>query len=413
MKRKLEETEQAECEMASSRKTARLDITMQLGFDTAEVVDLRNVMTKFLAVYEKLGGTTLPDEKPNYSYTEMIFLAILDAPNFCLTAPEIYKHIQKKFLYFRNDTKAHWRNAVRHSLSKTKCFMKINVGKKTSATSFRPTFLWSIHPQSLTSFVRGDYRTHKADKYRSDDMLLRAFHEDNTEAYWDKVVDSLQVKIQNFQICLGMASDPVSYAQQQASASTGSDIISGETTSVSPVSFSQVLVSSELLSPIEPEVQLCPTMEVPGRYSFVQACDSPIDDGRRSSYGDFNSGVSFLSVSGDSDCSRDVHSFSPVSAEHNICDNVREEPVEPGLCYNNVHSPPSYGYDYLYYPTLSAADYISRGVVTCGQNDELSPLESLTTGCHGYLYPDDPYATCESYLGYLYDDRMTQCNFSY
>lgn len=87
--------------------------------------DLRRVIAEFVDFYEKLDTTDLVNRKPNYSYTELIFLALMRSPNFCLPIHEIYRYIRSRFAFFRRYKKEHWKSAVRHSLSKTRCFTKI------------------------------------------------------------------------------------------------------------------------------------------------------------------------------------------------------------------------------------------------------------------------------------------------
>ena len=88
-------------------------------------MELRRVMDTFVNIYEQLGKCNGPNMKPNYSYTELAYLAMLRSPNFCLPITEIYSYIQSRFAFFKNSTRKHWKNAVRHSLAKTLCFTKI------------------------------------------------------------------------------------------------------------------------------------------------------------------------------------------------------------------------------------------------------------------------------------------------
>lgn len=88
-------------------------------------IELRRVVDNFVNIYEQLGKCNGPNVKPNYSYTELAYLAMLRSPNFCLPITEIYRYIQSRFAFFKNSTRKHWKNAVRHSLAKTLCFTKI------------------------------------------------------------------------------------------------------------------------------------------------------------------------------------------------------------------------------------------------------------------------------------------------
>lgn len=61
------------------------------AMDAAEV-ELRRVIDNFVNVYEQLDRSDSTSAKPNYSYTELAFLAMLRAPNFCLPITEIYRY---------------------------------------------------------------------------------------------------------------------------------------------------------------------------------------------------------------------------------------------------------------------------------------------------------------------------------
>lgn len=162
-------------------------------------VDLRRVIDEFVAIYERLDSTDDPLVKPNYSYTELVYLALLRSPNFCLPINEIYKYIQTKFQFFRRNTREHWRNAVRHSLSKTKCFTKIGVrrGPNSSGTYNRSMFLWTFFPSSIVNFARGDYRS-SVDKESGTNTLRWGYYRINAGEFWDRVSLSLDTKMMSF-----------------------------------------------------------------------------------------------------------------------------------------------------------------------------------------------------------------------
>ncbi|RVX69510.1 hypothetical protein B0A52_06574 [Exophiala mesophila] len=62
--------------------------------------------------------------KPNYSYAQMIGMALLRSPTRKLTLSQIYDWISKTFSYYREDTKQSWHNSIRHNLSLHKAFTK-------------------------------------------------------------------------------------------------------------------------------------------------------------------------------------------------------------------------------------------------------------------------------------------------
>ena len=168
--------------------------------DTIES-ELRKVMDDFVKVYERLDLSDDATCKPNYSYTELVYLAILRSPNFCLPITEIYRYIKSRFSFFRQaSSKSHWKNAVRHSLSKTKCFTKIGVarGSRYSANSNRAMFLWCILPSSIVSFARGDYRP-SVDKESGTNTLRWGYYRVNAGQFWNQVAVYLQAKFDCFE----------------------------------------------------------------------------------------------------------------------------------------------------------------------------------------------------------------------
>jgi len=108
------------------RKTYNPVTTKKQSVQAISQNDLHSVLNSFVQIYESL-DSRLNNQKPNYTYTELIFLAIMRSPNFCLPITEIYRYIETRFSYFRETSKQHWKNAIRHSLSKTKCFTKIGL----------------------------------------------------------------------------------------------------------------------------------------------------------------------------------------------------------------------------------------------------------------------------------------------
>ena len=102
----------------SSSPTKEEDIEITLDM-------FKKLVKNFVELYEKLDTQNDRNTKPSYSYTELIFMSILRSPIYCLTIHEIYRYIEKKFQFYRRRTNQNWRNAVRHSLSRTHCFQKV------------------------------------------------------------------------------------------------------------------------------------------------------------------------------------------------------------------------------------------------------------------------------------------------
>ncbi|ESN91085.1 hypothetical protein HELRODRAFT_146963, partial [Helobdella robusta] len=63
--------------------------------------------------------------KPTYSYPELIFMAMQEAPQNQITVSGIYAWIQDKFSYFKNRPSKSWQNSIRHCLSLSSAFQKV------------------------------------------------------------------------------------------------------------------------------------------------------------------------------------------------------------------------------------------------------------------------------------------------
>lgn len=86
--------------------------------------------------------------KPPYSFSSLIFMAIEDAPERALPVKEIYAWIVHHFPYFVTAPTG-WKNSVRHNLSLNKCFQKVekapNMGKGS---------LWRVEQQYRQNLVQ-------------------------------------------------------------------------------------------------------------------------------------------------------------------------------------------------------------------------------------------------------------------
>ena len=63
--------------------------------------------------------------KPPYSYAQLIGMAILRAPKRQLTLAQIYKWISDTFAFYRKSQDTGWQNSIRHNLSLSKSFNKM------------------------------------------------------------------------------------------------------------------------------------------------------------------------------------------------------------------------------------------------------------------------------------------------
>lgn len=83
---------------------------------------------------EPLGGHTPYDpalhshSKPPFSFSCLIFMAIEASPRKALPVKDIYGWILARFPYFQGAPTG-WKNSVRHNLSLSKCFRKVDKEK--------------------------------------------------------------------------------------------------------------------------------------------------------------------------------------------------------------------------------------------------------------------------------------------
>ncbi|CAH2005214.1 unnamed protein product [Acanthoscelides obtectus] len=86
--------------------------------------------------------------KPPYSFSCLIFMAIEDSVQKALPVKDIYAWILDHFPYFKNAPTG-WKNSVRHNLSLNKCFQKVekapNLGKGS---------LWTVDPQYKPNLIQ-------------------------------------------------------------------------------------------------------------------------------------------------------------------------------------------------------------------------------------------------------------------
>ncbi|XP_061178647.1 forkhead box protein N4-like [Saccostrea echinata] len=211
MKRKRENSENFEEPAAKHANTLRDEEEAEKETYSAAELQLRQVMNDFVRLYERLNPEDDPSTKPSYSYSELVFLAILRSPNFCLPIGEIYKYIQARFAFFRTSSSQHWKNAVRHSLSKTKCFSKISVGRGVAVTKKlqKATYLWCLVPSSIISFARGDYRP------SSDRKMEFGYYSLNAGQFWGQVAIYLERKLTAFRRILSRSSRPGEIFEEQ------------------------------------------------------------------------------------------------------------------------------------------------------------------------------------------------------
>ncbi|XP_054648051.1 forkhead box protein N2-like [Dunckerocampus dactyliophorus] len=87
--------------------------------------------------------------KPPYSFSSLIFMAIEDSPDKRLPVKDIYGWIVDNFPYYRTAS-AGWRNSVRHNLSLSKSFCRIERDKSQSVGKGS---LWCVSPEHRAALL--------------------------------------------------------------------------------------------------------------------------------------------------------------------------------------------------------------------------------------------------------------------
>ncbi|KFM67604.1 Forkhead box protein K2, partial [Stegodyphus mimosarum] len=93
------------------------------------------------------------DQKPPFSYAQLIVQAISSAPDKQLTLNEIYSYITKHYPFYRTADRG-WQNSIRHNLSLNRHFVKVpRPQEEPGKGSF-----WKIDSQSETKLIEQAFR---------------------------------------------------------------------------------------------------------------------------------------------------------------------------------------------------------------------------------------------------------------
>ncbi|XP_053361822.1 forkhead box protein N2 isoform X1 [Clarias gariepinus] len=94
--------------------------------------------------------------KPPYSFSSLIFMAIEDSPEKRLPVRAIYEWIVNNFPYYRTAPRG-WRNSVRHNLSLSKSFCRM---QRDRSHSIGKGSLWCICPEYRPALLEVLKKTH-------------------------------------------------------------------------------------------------------------------------------------------------------------------------------------------------------------------------------------------------------------
>ncbi|XP_055946430.1 forkhead box protein K1-like [Argiope bruennichi] len=93
------------------------------------------------------------DDKPPYSYAQLIVQAISSVPDKQLTLSGIYSYITKNYPFYRTADRS-WQNSIRHNLSLNRYFVKV---PRSQEEPGKGSF-WRIDPQSEAKLIEQAFR---------------------------------------------------------------------------------------------------------------------------------------------------------------------------------------------------------------------------------------------------------------
>lgn len=102
------------------------------------------------------------DDKPPYSYAQLIVQSITASTEKQLTLSGIYSFIANTYSYYRNGANKGWQNSIRHNLSLNRCFIKV---PRSQDEPGKGSF-WRIDPNSEMKLIDQSFKKRRQ-RYRN------------------------------------------------------------------------------------------------------------------------------------------------------------------------------------------------------------------------------------------------------
>uniref|UniRef100_A0A3Q3EQ49 Si:ch211-145o7.3 n=1 Tax=Labrus bergylta TaxID=56723 RepID=A0A3Q3EQ49_9LABR len=143
--------------------------------------------------------------KPPYSFSSLIFMAIEDSPDKRLPVKDIYEWIVNNFPFYRTASGG-WRNSVRHNLSLSKSFRRIQRDKSQCVGKGS---LWCVCPEYQPALLEVLRKTHSYHSTNSN-LINKPTPTCPLTPDHEELVTMESVDYQQEEVCEDMEKDPLS-----------------------------------------------------------------------------------------------------------------------------------------------------------------------------------------------------------
>ena len=104
------------------------------------------------------------NNKPQLTLSCLIFMALQESKNKCLPVREIYEWIEQNFPFYKNISNGGWKSSIRHNLSFSKCFKKMD---RTESIMYR----CNLQKEPFSSLVNSNENSLSGRKRRAPNAI--------------------------------------------------------------------------------------------------------------------------------------------------------------------------------------------------------------------------------------------------